>query len=334
MATFFLLCFLSMDASAISFNKLQLPRNAAGPEGMAFELRTGHFFTGVADGRILKYQGPTIGFVDFGFAAPNRSKSMCDGTDILKPNPRCGRPLGMALHHRTRRLYVCDAFYGFGVLGPKGGFVTQLSTGADGEPFRFCNAIYVHQPTGNVYFTDASSAYDITQFQTAVSVDDSTGRLLKYDVENKQVTVLFRNLSFAAGVAVDKAEKFALVSEFIGNKTRKIWLQQGHKPYRSEIVNSLPTPDNIKRTRLDDFWLAAARTDRRTESSLLPLGVRINGNGNVLQTVNLEQWYGNNSVSEVEEFGSKLYIASRLVDFIGVIKYKDGKILGRQYEKN
>ncbi|KAL4323230.1 hypothetical protein GQ457_11G027810 [Hibiscus cannabinus] len=242
---------------------------------------------------------------------------MCDGTDILKPNPSCGRPLGMALHHRTRRLYVCDAFYGFGVLGPKGGFVTQLSTTADGEPFRFCNAIYVHQPTGNVYFTDASSAYDITQFQTAVSVNDSTGRLLKYDVENKQVTLLFRNLSFAAGVAVDKAEKFALVSEFIGNKTRKIWLQQGHnKHYRSEIVNSLPTPDNIKRTRSDDFWLAAARTDERTESSLLPLGVRINGNGNVLETVNLERWYGNKSVSEVEEFGSKLYIASRLIMFL------------------
>ncbi|KAK8586422.1 hypothetical protein V6N13_010015 [Hibiscus sabdariffa] len=172
----FLLCFLSTVASALSFTRLQLPRNAAGPEAMAFELRTGHFFTGVADGRILKYQGPSTGFVDFGFAAPNR----------------------------------------FGVLGPKGGFVTQLSTSADGEPFRFCNAIYVHQPTGNVYFTDASSAYDITQFQTAVSVNDSTGRLLKYDVENKQVTVLFRNLPFAAGVAVDKAEKFALVSEFIG----------------------------------------------------------------------------------------------------------------------
>ncbi|KAE8720490.1 putative Calcium-dependent phosphotriesterase superfamily protein [Hibiscus syriacus] len=311
-ASIFLLCCLPTLVSVISLDKLRLPRNAAGPEAMTFELRTGNFFTGVADGRILKYQGPTIGFVDFGYAAPTRSKSMCDGTDILKPNPICGRPLGMALHHRTKRLYVCDAFYGFGVLEPKGGFVTPLSTAAEGQPFRFCNAVYVHQPTGNVYFTDASSAFDITQFQTAVSVNDSTGRLLKYDVGSKQVTVLFRNLSFAAGVAVDKDEKFALVSEFIGNKTRKIWLH-GHKPYESEIVNSLPTPDNIKRTRADDFWLAAARIDRRTESSLLPLGLRINGNGDVLQTVNLELWYGNNSVSEVEEFGFKLYIASRLV---------------------
>ncbi|GMI76753.1 strictosidine synthase 3 [Hibiscus trionum] len=313
-------CFLSTLVSAISFNQIQLPGNATGPEALAFELGTSRFYTGIADGRILKYRGPITRFVDFGFAAPNRSKSVCDGTSTSNPNPVCGRPLGMALHHLTRRLYVCDAFFGFGVLGPEGGLVTQLSTAAEGEPYRFCNAVHVHQPTGNVYFTDASAVYGIRELETAISVQDSTGRLLKYDIKNKQVTVLFRNLSGAAGVAVDKEEKFALVSEFIANRTRKIWLQ-GHRPYRSEIVNSMPTPDNIKRTILNNFWLAAARVDRRMQSNLLPVGVRINGNGSVLETVNLEPWYGNKSVSEVQEYGSKLYIASRLVAFIGVYNH-------------
>ena len=55
-----------------SFNKIQLPSNATGPEALAFQLETGQFYTGIADGRILKYQGRTAGFVDFGFAAPNR----------------------------------------------------------------------------------------------------------------------------------------------------------------------------------------------------------------------------------------------------------------------
>ncbi|KAK8680397.1 hypothetical protein V6N13_109343 [Hibiscus sabdariffa] len=307
-------CFL---VSAISFEKIQLPKNATGPEALAFQLVTSQFFTGVADGRILKYRGPSIGFLDFGFAAPNRSKSICDGTNNSNPNPVCGRPLGMALHHRTQRLYVCDAFFGFGVLDPEGGLVTQLSTSAEGEPYRFCNAVDVHQPTGNVYFTDASAVYDIREQEAAVSAQDSTGRLLKYGVKNKQVTVLFRNLSGAGGVAVDEQEKFALVSEFIANRTRKIWLQ-GQRPYRSEIVNSLVMPDNIKRTRLDNFWIAAARV---MQSNLLPVGVRINGNGNVLETVNLERWYGNKPVSEVQEYGFKLYIGSRSEDFIGVIKH-------------
>ncbi|XP_017633517.1 protein STRICTOSIDINE SYNTHASE-LIKE 12-like [Gossypium arboreum] len=310
-----LFCFLSPIVSAISFTKIRLPKNATGPEALAFELTVPRFFTGIADGRILKYLGPTIGFEEFGFTAPNRPKSVCDGTETANPNPVCGRPLGMALHHRTNQLYVCDAFFGFGVLGCRGGLVTQLSTAADGEPYRFCNGVDVHQPTGNVYFTDASSIFDITQLDIAASVMDSTGRLLKYGAKTKQVTVLVRNLSFAAGVAVDEEEKFVMVTEFNANRTRKISLQGGG----SVIATIQPTPDNIKRTRLNKFWIAASRVDPRMDSGLLPTGVRINGNGTVLETVNLERWYGNKSVSEIQEFGTKLYIVSRLEDFIGVL---------------
>ncbi|XVF11695.1 hypothetical protein REPUB_Repub08aG0049900 [Reevesia pubescens] len=281
-----------MVLSLISFNKIQLPPNATGPEALAFDSETGEFYTGIADGRILKYPGRRpAGFADFGFAAPNRSKSVCDGTDTANPNPACGRALGMAFHQATKNLYVCDAFYGFGVLGPKGGLVTQLSSSADGEPYRFCNAVDVHQPSGNVYFTDASAVYDIRQLQIAVSVNDSTGRLLKYDIKNKKVTVLFRNLSSPVGVAVDKEEKFVLVSEFITNRTLKIWLQ-GPKANKFDIINSQPMPDNIKKTTFGNFWLAAARVNQRTQSkSIEPIGQKINALGTVLQSINLEQWY-------------------------------------------
>ncbi|PPD98125.1 hypothetical protein GOBAR_DD04867 [Gossypium barbadense] len=124
-----------------------------------------------------------------------------------------------------------------------------------GEPYRFCNGVDVHQHTGNVYFTDASSVFDITQLDIALSVMDSTGRLLKYDAKTKEVTVLLRNLSLAAGVAVDEEEKFVMVTDFTANRNRKITLQGG----RSIIETIQPTPDNIKRTRLNKFWLAAAR---------------------------------------------------------------------------
>ncbi|KAK8586421.1 hypothetical protein V6N13_010014 [Hibiscus sabdariffa] len=313
-------CFLPTDVLAISFSKIQLPKNAIGPEALAFELGTGQFFTGISDGRILKYQGPTIGFVDFGFVAPNRSKSMCDGMHFANTNQTCGRPVGMALHHQTKMLYVCDAFFGFGVLGPEGGLVTILSTMADGEPYHFCDGVDVHQPTGNVYFTDASAIYDIREFKTAASVNDSTGRLLKYDVEKKQVTVLFRNLSFPGGVAVDEEEEFVLVSEFLGNRIRKIQLR-GRKPFESDIINTQPFPDNIRKAGLDEFWIAEARKDGGTQSNLVPVGARIDASGNVIETVHLEECYGNKLVSEVGEFDRKLYIASLFVDFIGVYEH-------------
>ncbi|XP_039017221.1 protein STRICTOSIDINE SYNTHASE-LIKE 10-like [Hibiscus syriacus] len=127
------------------------------------------------------------------------SPSKCDDMRFDNSDKDCGMPFGMALHHQTKMLYVCDAFFGFGVLGPEGGLVTILSTMADGEPYRSCNTVDVHQPTGNVFFTDHMQ---VLQFKTAVSVNDSTGRLLKYDAKNKQVTELFRNLSFGASAII------------------------------------------------------------------------------------------------------------------------------------
>ncbi|XP_016713036.1 protein STRICTOSIDINE SYNTHASE-LIKE 12-like [Gossypium hirsutum] len=123
------------------------------------------------------------------------------------------------------------------------------------------------------------------------------------------------NLSLAAGVAVDEEEKIVMVTEFTANRTQKFTLQGG----RSIIATIQPTPDNIKRPRLNKFGVAAAGVDPRIDSDLLPTGVRINGNGTVLETVNPERWYGNKSGFEVQEFGTKLYIVSRLEDFIGVL---------------
>ncbi|KAJ6295110.1 hypothetical protein OIU76_023080, partial [Salix suchowensis] len=52
-----------------------------------------------------------------------------------------------------------------------------------------------------------------------LQANDSTGRLLKYDVRTNQVTVLKRNLSGAAGAAVSGDGRFVLVSEFVAAAT-------------------------------------------------------------------------------------------------------------------
>ncbi|XVF54528.1 hypothetical protein PTKIN_Ptkin05aG0187900 [Pterospermum kingtungense] len=189
---------------SVSFRKIQLPPNATGPDTLAFE-PSGRFYTSVHDGQSL----------------------LCNGIDPATLNPACGRPLGLALHYKTNKLYVCDAYYGLGVLGAKGGQATILSTGADGQPYRLCDAVDVNQGTENVYFTDVSAVYDISQAAEAIRNNDSTGRVLKYDMKTKQVTVLFKNLSGAAGVAVDEEEKFVMASEINANKTKD--LAQGFK---------------------------------------------------------------------------------------------------------
>jgi strictosidine synthase len=55
-----------------TFNKLQLPPNVTSPESAAFDRGGEGPYVTVADGRILKWQGPNVGFVDFAYTSPDR----------------------------------------------------------------------------------------------------------------------------------------------------------------------------------------------------------------------------------------------------------------------
>ena len=89
---------------------------------------------------------------------------MCDGTTNPDLGPVCGRPFGLGFHYSSNQLYVCDAYFGLMVLGSGGGLATPLSNATDGEPYRFCNGLDVHQLSGNVFFTDSSTVYDLRFF--------------------------------------------------------------------------------------------------------------------------------------------------------------------------
>ncbi|XVF11694.1 hypothetical protein REPUB_Repub08aG0049800 [Reevesia pubescens] len=299
-----------------SFRSIQLPPTATGPESIAFELGTRRFYVSVADGRILQYNGPTAGFLEFGFTSSNRSKGLCDGTTNPDLGPVCGRPFGLWFHYSSNQLYVCDAYLGLMVLGSAGRLATPLSNGADGEPYHLCNGLDVHQLSGNVFFTDSSTAYDLRNASKGINTNDSTGRLLMYDPDIKRVTVLLKNLSGPAGVAVSQDGTYVLVSNFNSNNTIRYWLQ-GPRANTYDTINSQARPNNIQRTPGGEFWEAAAMV-KQPMQTLVAIGQRINGFGRVFQTVNFEPWYGNKLISEVHELRGDLYVASPEVNFIGI----------------
>ncbi|KAB2020380.1 hypothetical protein ERO13_D07G061900v2 [Gossypium hirsutum] len=315
---FFVFCFPSMVLSE-SFRSIQLPPNVTGPESIAFELATGRFYVGVTDGRILQYNGPTVGFMEFGSTGRNRTKTMCDGITDPDLGPMCGRPLGLGFHYATNQLYVCDAYLGLMVLGSGRRLATPLSTGVEGVPYRFCNGLDVHQLSGNVFFTDSTTNYDLRNASKGLESNDSTGRLLMYNPSNNRVTVLLKNLPGPAGVAVSQDGLYALVSNYNANNTIRFWLR-GPRADTYEIINFQARPNNIQRTLVGDFWEAAAMVKQSTQT-LVPIGQRISGLGLVLQTVNFERWYGNKLISEVQEFRDALYVASPDVDFIGIYSF-------------
>ncbi|KAM7483073.1 hypothetical protein LguiB_007656 [Lonicera macranthoides] len=245
------------------------------------------------------------------------TRAICDGTNNTATlGPTCGRPLGLGFYNLTGELFVVDAFYGLVVVGPNGGLATQLATSANGVPFGFPDGLEVDQFTGNVYFTDASATYGINQIDQLTSTRDATGRLLKYDGRTRNVTVLLSGLAGASGVALSKDRSFLLVTEFVNARVQKYWLN-GPKANTSEILLNLTgSPDKIKRTILGDFWVAVTVQT----PSLALNGQRIDGFGNVLETLTFSPEFNSSLITEVQEYKGALYLGSLYVGYVGVYR--------------
>ncbi|KAA8541124.1 hypothetical protein F0562_025130 [Nyssa sinensis] len=322
----FILCISlsSMRLSAESFETLPVP--APGPASFAFDslisLGVGEsLLTGIADGRIVKYQRQLLfpfrfGFVDYGYTAPNRNKAFCDGTNNTNLAPICGRPLGLAFYLLTRQLYVTDASFGLVVIGPNGGAATQLATGIGGVPFRYPAAVDVDQLTEMVYFTDASTRFNLSQLNQLIRTNDTTGRLLKYDPKTKRVTVLLRGLAGPFGLAISRDRSYILISEFVRARIQKYWLT-GPKANTTEVLLNLTgNPGNIRITIRGDFWVAIT-----VRSPTLELkGQRINGVGTILETVSFSPEFNATLITEVNERGGTLYLGSLDKKFVGVYR--------------
>ncbi|KAJ7542990.1 hypothetical protein O6H91_09G020900 [Diphasiastrum complanatum] len=149
-----------------SHNKLQkadlrFVNEIHGPESIAFDAHGRGPYTGLSDGRIVRWDGPEKGWTDFAYTSPNRSE-VCQPKTPPQPNLAfehvCGRPLGLRLSKKTGELFIADAYHGLLVVGPEGGSAKPLATEAEGEPFRFTNDLDLDDE-GNVYFTDSSTRF-------------------------------------------------------------------------------------------------------------------------------------------------------------------------------
>ncbi|XP_049375460.1 protein STRICTOSIDINE SYNTHASE-LIKE 11-like [Solanum verrucosum] len=303
----------------LPLKKLQLPSGTVGPEAIAFDILGNGPYTSVADGRVLKYQGPRIGFTDFATTSPLRTKEVCDGKNDPNLLIKCGRPLGLGFYYRSGDLYIADINYGLLVVGRNGGPARQLATGIDGNPFAFTNAVDIDQLYGVVYFTDSGPIFRATSNITLLlESKDTTGRLFKYDIRTNRVTLLLSGLAGPAGVAVSLDGSYVLVTELIANRIKRFWVR-GTKANTAEVFTNLNGyPDNIKRTILGDYFVAVNIVNNQSMTPpKFSFAQRINVLGNVIVSLNLSAQY-RDSISEVQEQFGRLYIGSLKEDFVGV----------------
>ncbi|KAF8116192.1 hypothetical protein N665_0020s0048 [Sinapis alba] len=328
-------------------SEIRFSNEVQGPESIAFDPLGRGPYTGVADGRILFWDGTR--WTDFAYTSNNRSE-LCDTKSsllaYLKDEHICGRPLGLRFHKRTGELYIADAYFGIMKVGPEGGLATPLTTEADGVPLRFTNDLDVDEE-GNVYFTDSSSVFQRRNFMHLIVSGEDTGRVLKYNPETKETTTLLRNLQFPNGLSLGKDGSFFIFCEGSIGRLRKYWLK-GEKAGTSEVVALLHGfPDNIRTNKDGDFWVAvhchrnifthvmAHYPNVRKFFLKLPItvkfqyllqvggwphavAVKYSEDGKVLKVLEDKQGKVVKAVSEVEEKDGKLWMGSVLMSFIAV----------------
>ncbi|GKU93710.1 hypothetical protein SLEP1_g7281 [Rubroshorea leprosula] len=328
-------------------SEIKFLNQVQGPESMAFDPLGRGPYTGVADGRIVFWDGQK--WKDFAYTSNNRSE-LCD----TKPSPSsylsnehiCGRPLGLRFDKKTGDLYIADAYFGLLKVGRDGGLATPLASEAEGVPLRFTNDLDIDDQ-GNVYFTDSSSKYQRRNFLQVVFSAEDSGRILKYDPRTKETTVLVRNLQFPNGVSLSKDGSFFVFCEACTGRLRKYWLK-GEKAGSSEELAILPGfPDNVRTNKDGDFWVAlhcrlsmytyinSLYPKFRTFILKLPIPINVqyllliqgrhhavvvkySQEGKLLQILEDSKGKVVKTISEVQEIDGKLWMGSVLMPFIAV----------------
>ncbi|KAF0917784.1 hypothetical protein E2562_021469 [Oryza meyeriana var. granulata] len=139
-------------------------------------------------------------------------------------------------------------------VGPNGGEAQVVATEADGVPFHFLNGLDADQATGDVYFTDSSSTYT-RRFNDEITMNaNATRRLLKYDAQTRQVTMVKADLSYTNGVTISSTGR----TSTWGTRCRVRRFGTGCGTQTSGGKNSLPNPRQPrgeKNLHRDDFFL-------------------------------------------------------------------------------
>ncbi|CAM8886427.1 unnamed protein product [Rhodiola kirilowii] len=335
------------EENLLQKSEIRFLNQIQGPESIAFDPLGRGPYSGLADGRVVFWNGES--WSDFAYTSPNRSE-LCNWKpsplSYLKNEHICGRPLGLRFDKKNGDLYIADAYFGLLKVGPEGGLATPLVTEAEGVPLGFTNDLDLDEE-GNVYFTDSSTKYQRRNFLQLVFSAENSGRALKYDPLTKETTVLVRNLQFPNGVTISKDGSFFIFCEGSMGRLRKYWLK-GEKAGTSEVLAILPGfPDNIRTNKDGDFWVAihcrhnfyyylfAHYPKIRKFLLKLPISAKIhyiiqvggrphalaikyNSEGKILQVLEDRQGKVVKAISEVEEKDGKLWMGSVMMPFIAV----------------
>ncbi|MGE8149715.1 SMP-30/gluconolactonase/LRE family protein [Pseudomonas vancouverensis] len=204
-----------------------------GPEALLLE--NDMLITGLHDGRVIS--------------------TSIDGNVRKVLTDTGGRPLGLA-RHPNGLLVIADAVKGLLSLDAQGRLV-PLTTQAGGVPFGFTDDVAIDKPGRYAYFSDASSRYGYGHDGEAIIEHGGDGRLLRYDFQTGDTSVLLDKLEFANGVTLGPEDAYVLVNETGAYRISRYWLTGPKAGTHDLFIDNLPgLPDNLSFNGHDRFWVA------------------------------------------------------------------------------
>ncbi|KAK9287638.1 hypothetical protein L1049_016075 [Liquidambar formosana] len=342
------------NQSRLGLGKVEFMDEVFGPESLEFDVLGRGPYTGLADGRIVRWMGNDVGWETFALVTTNWSEKLCGkGVDSTtskqwKVEKRCGRPLGLRFDKDSGDLYIADAYYGLMVVGPEGGLATPLATHVEGKPILFANDLDIHK-NGSIFFTDTSKRYNRVNHFFILLEGEGTGRLLRYDPSTKTTHIVLDGLAFPNGVQLSREQTFLLFTETTNCRLMKYWLE-GPKTGAVELVANLPGfPDNVRLNDKGQFWVAIDCCRTRSQEVLthnpwirsiyfrLPIkmsllarlmGMRMytvislfSEEGEILEVLEDQKGVAMKLVSEVKEAKGKLWIGTVAHNHIATLPY-------------
>lgn len=184
---------------------------------------------------------------------------------------KCGRPLGLRFNSKGI-LYVVDGYHGLYKIEsittakPKVTQLLSLSATKDlkGGASAFLDDITVDEGAGTdggdvIYISDVSTKWDLSRCINSLLEYDTTGRLLRYDINSRKLTVTAANFVFPNGVQITDNKDAIILCEFGRQRLMRVFIK-GSKAGKTELFTQLPGEcDNVRRSansEQETYWVA------------------------------------------------------------------------------
>ncbi|GFS96770.1 adipocyte plasma membrane-associated protein [Nephila pilipes] len=224
----------------------------------SFASYKGKLYTGLGDGRIVSVTDKEI-------IPICRTGVTCEGQH---EEHICGRPLGLVFN-KAGHLYTVDAYLGLFKIDINTGKKVNIlpsKTVVEDLPLIFLNSLTFDEKEENLYITQSSTRWNISSVIVSFIEHDTSGRLLKYNIRTKKVSVILKDLAFPNGVVLTHDGTALLIAEGSNNKVFKYHVAGPKEGLNEELPIKLPgEPDNIKRSKNGNYWLTVA-TGRTQEN--------------------------------------------------------------------